>query len=268
MKGAIIGDIIGSAFIEDRQFNTNFQLLKPNSSFTENTILTIATADATISNSCLNDAIEKWLSQYPEPFRSSDLPNLSKKIASNNSKKICNDAARRINSIGFLSQSLEQAIETTEISARSTHKQPHKINAAKAVSATVYLAKSGATKKEIKNYIENTFHYNLNQTMDDLRTQELSQNFQSLAPAAIVTFLLSHDYEDAIRKAISIGGPCSNTAASITGGIAYAYYKHIPKSIIRKAFSRLTPKMEQFIDSFENLYLWNESQNSFLMNVH
>ncbi len=268
MKGAIIGDIVGSAFINDKRFTTDFQLLKPISSFTDDTILTFATADAILSNSCFKKTTKKWMSQYPEANYKPEFYSWVQSDTNESFNSIGDGAARRISPAGFLAQSLDHALQLSEESTLVTHNHPNKIKAAKAVAAAIFLAKSGASKQDIKQYIESTFDYNLNHNMEYLRTLEVCKNYESPAPSAITTFLLSKDYEDALRKAISIGGPCSNTVASISGGIAHAFYKHIPKCLVRKALSRITPEMEHFIESFENLYLWNESQNCFLMNVH
>lgn len=135
-----------------------------------------------------------------------------------------------------------------------THNQAVKIKASKAVTASIYLAKIGKNKSYIKKYIEKAFGYNLENSLEKLHQEVTSKNLPTPAPAAITIFLWSDNYENAIRKAVSIGGP-SNTIAGITGAIAQAYYKHIPRSIIRRALNRLTPEMERLINAFEEKHL-------------
>ncbi|MCW3784957.1 ADP-ribosylglycohydrolase family protein [Plebeiibacterium sediminum] len=268
MKGAIIGDIIGSAFVHDNRSTTNFQLFKPISSFTEDTVLTIATADAVIHNNDFRESMRAWIQKYPyagytEKFKrwamsDSDIPFNSKG----------NGSARRVSSIGMLADSLDEALLLTEKTAKVTHSDLDKINASKAVSAAIFLAKNGENKAYIKEYITNEFGYNLNKDVHELHFDVTSPDLDTPVPAAITMFLNSNNYEDAVRKAVSLGGH-SNTIGSITGAIAYAYYKHIPKSIIKRALNRLTPEMERFINDFEDQYLhYNEENKEILISIH
>ncbi len=268
MKGAIIGDIIGSAFVHDNRSTTNFQLFKPISSFTEDTILTLATSDAIVNSRDFRSCLKSWIVKYPyagfsEKFKEwamsdSDIPYNSKGHGS----------ARRVSSIGMVATTLEDAMILTEQTSKVTHNSYERINASKAVSAAIYLAKNGENKTYIKDYIEKEFGYDLNKGINELHYDVTSPDLVTPVPAAITMFLNSNNFEDAIRKAVSLGGH-SNTIGSITGAIAYAYYKHIPKSIIRRALNRLTPEMERFINEFEDKYLhYNEENKEILISIH
>ncbi len=268
MKGAIIGDIIGSAFVSENKSSTDFQLFKPISSFTHDTILTMATAEAIANNLSFENCLKEWVKKYPYAgYRS----NFKEWVDSNTTKPYFSNgdgAARRISPIGLACETLNEALKKAEETTRLTHNNPEKIKASKAVTATVFFAKNGKNKAYIYDYVTSTFGYNLNKTLKELRSEVTKANLISPAPAAINVFLLSDNYEDAVRKAISIGGP-SNTIAGITGGIAYAYYKHIPKSIIRRALNRLTPEMERLISSFEAKHLNSvNEQKEILINLH
>ncbi len=269
MKGAIIGDIIGSAFVHDNRSTTDFQLFKPISSFTEDTVLTLATGDAIVNNYDLRDSLKKWVKKYPYAGYTEKFKDWVMKtdwdIPFNSSG---NGSARRISSIGMIASSLEDAIKLTEESAKVTHNSFEKINASKAVSAAIFLAKNGENKSFIKDYIVNEFGYNLEKSTEELHFDVISPDLETPVPAAITMFLRSNNYEDAIRRAVSLGGH-SNTIGSITGAISYAYYKHIPKSIIKRALNRLTPEMERFIDLFEEKYLhYNEENKEILISIH
>lgn len=268
MKGAIIGDIIGSAFINDSRSTTDFQLFKPISSFTDDTVLTIATADAVYNNKCFEETLKEWVKKYPYAGYNENFKNWA--LANNKTSYVSNGdgSARRVSPIGLAAQSLEELFELTEATTKVTHNSLEKINASKATNSAIFMAKNGANKSEIKDFIIQEFGYNLDKTMEELRLEVNSPNLQSPVPASISIFLKSNNYEDAIRKAISIGGP-SNTIGSITGAIAYAYYKHIPKSIIRRALNRLTPEMVRFINEFEEKHLHKkEESNEILIAVH
>ncbi|WP_075590333.1 ADP-ribosylglycohydrolase family protein [Labilibacter marinus] len=268
MKGAIIGDIIGSAFVNDNKSSTDFQLFKPISSFTHDTILTLSTADSISNQISFEESLKKWVKKYPYAgYRS----NFIDWVDSNSPKPYFSSgdgAARRISPIGLAAKTLEEALIKAEETTYLTHNNPEKIKASKAVTAAIFLAKNGKNKQEISDYISENFNYNLSHSLTELHDQVIDPNLTSPAPIAISIFINSDNFEDAIRKAISIGGP-SNTIASITGGIAHAYYKHIPRSIIRRALNRLTPEMQRIIDSFEDVYLQTTDENKeILINLH
>lgn len=254
MKGAIIGDIIGSAFINDNRMSTDFQLFKPISSFTDDTVLTIATAEAISTNLSFEECLKTWVRKYPY----AGYKNAFKKWVVSKTKDPYyskgDGAARRVSPIGFAARTLDEALYLTEETTKLTHNQPEKIKASKAITTAIFLAKNGENKAYLKDYISSTFGYNLERPINTLHLEVTNTDLLTPVPAAITIFLLSNNYEDAIRKAISIGGP-SNTIACITGAIAQAYFKHIPKSIIRRALTRLTPEMERFINSFEIKYI-------------
>ncbi len=269
MKGAIIGDIIGSAFVHDNRSTTDFQLFKPISSFTEDTVLTLATADAVIHDHDFRICLKNWVQKYPYAGYSEKFKEWVMKTDCDipfNSKG--NGSARRISSIGLVALSLEDALKLTEESASITHSSFVKINASKAVSAAIFLAKTGENKSYIKEYIEKEFGYDLDKELDELHFEVISPDLETPVPAAISMFLRSNNFEDSVRRAVSLGGH-SNTICSITGAIAYAYYKHIPKSIIKRALNRLTPEMERFINDFEEKYLhYSEENKEILISIH
>ena len=268
MKGAIIGDIIGSAFVNNNKTSTDFQLFKPISSFTHDTILTMATADAIANKLSFEETLKSWVKKYPYAgYRSNFIDwvdsNIPQPYFSSG-----DGAARRISPIGLAADNLEEALEMAEETTRLTHNTSEKITASKAVTAAIFMAKNKTNKKRIKDYITQTFNYNLDKNLKQLHQDVIKPDLASPAPVAITIFLLSDNFEDAIRKAISIGGP-SNTIAGITGAIAHAYYRHIPRSIIRRALNRLTPEMERMINKFELAHLHSHNeQKEILIGLH
>ncbi|MFW5753365.1 MAG: ADP-ribosylglycohydrolase family protein [Marinilabiliaceae bacterium] len=262
MKGAIIGDIIGSAFNSGNTPDPDFQLFKPSSAYTDDTILTLATADAILKNKDYEQSLKAWVRAFPTAgYR----PQFLEWALSDDSKPYVSKgegAARRISPIGFAAQSLGEALREAEKSTRITHNVPERISAAKAVAAAIFICKSAGTKKEIKTLIGQAFDYDFTLTIDDWINRKLSpESEESPVQPAFAAFLEATDYEEAIRLAIHIGGP-SHTIASIAGGLAEAYFKHIPKSITRKALSRITPAMQETLDTFEDYYMGTVGQQN------
>ncbi|MBN2165746.1 MAG: ADP-ribosylglycohydrolase family protein [Marinilabiliaceae bacterium] len=254
MRGAIIGDIIGSAFVNNNLDVTNFQLLKPFSAYTDNTITTLSTADAIINNKDYAQTLKEWVRAYPKAGYKSNF--LDWALSESNTPYVSggDGAARRISPIGYAAPTLEYALDHAQLSTIITHPVKIRIEASRAVAGSIYLAKQGQSKQEIKDLIENEFNHKLNLSLKEIKNEiKINPVLDTPVPAAVTAFLESTDFEDAIRKAVWIGGP-SHTIASITGGIAHAYYNHIPKSLIRKTLSRMTSQMEGIIEEFEALF--------------
>ena len=150
----------------------------------------------------------------------------------------------RTSAIGWLYQDMETTLRVAETAAAITHNHPEGIKGAQVVSAAIFMARNGASKDDIKEFI----NYNL-----DLSWDSLHQNYgwdsscQGTVPQAIVSFLASDDFESAIRRAISIGGD-SDTLACITGSIAEAYYKDIPEYMVSKAKSLLPVRFKKVLE--------------------
>jgi len=162
-----------------------------------------------------------------------------------------NGSAMRVSPIGYYYDYIQDVLNEAKKSAEVTHNHPEGIKGAQAVASAVFLAKNDATKSEIKDYITTNFQYDLDRTLDEIRPDYgFDVTCQGSVPESIIAFLESNNYEDAIRKAVSLGGD-ADTMACITGGIAEAYYKHIPESIVYEARMRLTPGLLKIVDVFE-----------------
>ena len=147
-------------------------------------------------------------------------------------------------------QNLERAKESAEV----THNHAEGIKGAQATASAIFFAKSGQSKAEIKAYIEETFQYDLRKSLDEIRPYyRFDISCQGSVPQAITAFLESHDYEDAVRKAISIGRD-SDTIACITGGIAQAFYQGVPDWIKTKVFEILDERLKQVTYAFTERY--------------
>ncbi|MCX6159242.1 MAG: ADP-ribosylglycohydrolase family protein [Ignavibacteriae bacterium] len=251
--GAITGDIIGSIFEWKNVKSTEFDLFCDKSDFTDDTVMSIAVADCLLNGKdytktyqdygrkyphrCYGGFFKKWIyMENPKPYNSWG-----------------NGSAMRVSACGSLYDYLVDSLEAAKNSAMPTHNHPEGIKGAQATASAIYLARQGSSKAEIKNYIENTFYYDLNRKIDDIRKiYNYDVSCKGSVPESIIAFLESSDYESAIRLAISIGGD-SDTIACITGGIALAYYKELPFEIGNKVWNILPGEFKEIITQFNSL---------------
>jgi len=252
--GAIAGDIIGSVYEYNNIKTVDFNLFCDGSSFTDDSVLTLATMDVILGKKSYTEnyqlfgrnypnrdyggSFHSWIySEDPEPYNSWG-----------------NGSAMRVSPVGWYGNSIKKVMSEARKSAEVTHNHPEGIKGAQATAVAVYMARIGKTKDEIKKYITDTFKYDLEQKIDDIRSYDRHDvSCQSTVPVAIIAFLESTDFENAIRLAISIGGD-SDTIACITGGIAEAYYKKIPEHIVENVLSILPEKLIWIIEDFSEKY--------------
>ena len=254
MIGAIAGDIIGSVYEHHNIKVVDFPLFNPGCRFTDDTVLTVAIADAILSGSGYAGKLREYCLLYPERgygpgFRRWAVAGRSTPY---NSKG--NGSAMRVSSIGSAFGTLEEVLRESKRSAEVTHNHPEGIKGAQAVASAVFLARTGTSKEDMKAYIRETFEYDLSEPIDSIRTHYgFDVTCAGSVPQAITAFLESEGYEDAIRKAISIGGD-SNTIACIAGAIAEAYYRRVPQNIADFALSKLDDTLRNVIAAFRQTY--------------
>ncbi len=254
MLGAIAGDIIGSVFEFNKVYTTNFELFSDYSCFTDDTVLTIAVADCILNKKSYVDSFKYWGRKYPYAGYSFMFSQWLLSESSSPYYSYGNGSAMRVSPVGFAFNELNIVLEEAKKSAEVTHNHPEGIKGAQATASAIFLARQGRKKEEIKDFIKNQFNYNLDRTIDEIRpSRSVDITCQSTVPEAIIVFLNSNNFEDAIRKAISLGGD-SDTLACITGGIAEAFYKHIPQYIIDNVKKRLSKDLLIILEEFENKY--------------
>lgn len=253
MLGAIIGDIIGSAYEWNNVKNKEFELFTDATNFTDDTVMTIATIDAIINDIPFNKSYKKWFRKYPNEDYGGNFYYWGNSNSMEPYNSWGNGSAMRVSPVGFYFDTLDEVLVKAKESAEVTHNHPEGIKGAQATAAAIFMAKSNKNKSEIKEYIENKFGYDLNERLDSIREwYDFDESCQGTVPQAIIAFLESNDFEDAIRNAISIGGD-SDTLACITGGIAEAYYKEIPDSILSEVNLILPDEMKVLIDKLYEL---------------
>ncbi len=254
MIGAIIGDIVGSPYEWNNIKTTNFPLFSSMSVFTDDTVLTIAIADAILNRAPYQIYLKKYYRQYPNAGYGGRFHEWALSSSEEPYNSWGNGSAMRVSPVGWAFESLDEVLAEAENSASVTHNHPEGIKGAQAVSSAIFLARTGSPKKEIESFITERFHYNLEDRLDDIRPHyHFDVSCQGSVPQAIIAFLESRNFEDALRKAVSIGGD-SDTIACIAGGIAQAFYREMPKKIEEEAFKRLTPQLQEVVTRFRKNY--------------
>ncbi len=250
MIGAIVGDIIGSRFERNNKKSIEFELFNAHCTFTDDTVMTIAIADALMNNKGLVERMQYYgrkhfSAGYGSTFRHwliNDNPTPYNSWG--------NGSAMRVSSVGYLYQDINKVLEIAKQTAEVSHNHPEGVKGAQAIAAAIFLARNNHSKTQIKQYIQKTFEYNLQRTIEAIRpSYKFDVSCQGSVPEAIIAFLESNDIESAIRLGISIGGD-SDTIACMAGAIAEAYYKYIPKEIIEATKQRLKPDLLAILEQF------------------
>ena len=261
MFGAILGDIIGSPYEFDRGRKTkDFPLFSDASEFTDDTVMTIAVADAFLDaekdateeeiRKLLVSSMRKWGRKYP--FAGYGV-RFSIWLAEKRPKpygSYGNGSAMRVSAVAWLSNDLETVRKMARLSAEVTHNHPEGIKGAEATASAIFLARTGKSKAEIKKYIETEFGYDLSRTCDEIRPDYYHvESCMETVPEAITTFLEGESFEDVIRTAVSLGGDC-DTLTAIAGSMAEGFYG-VPDALKQECYGRLTEEMKQVLRRFE-----------------
>lgn len=258
MIGAIIGDVVGSRFEWNNIKTKNFDLFTAECSFTDDSVMTVAIADALMRAKGNVDILSEYAIESMQligrPFpRCGYGGSFYYWMYSNNPQpygSYGNGAAMRVSACGFMAKSLHEAKSFSKAVTEVTHNHPEALKGAEATAVAIYLARSGSTIEQIQQHI-NANYYPMDFTLDEIRdTYKFDVSCQGTVPQALKAFFESIDFEDAIRNAISIGGD-SDTLAAITGGIAEAYYG-IPQDIKEKALGYLDNSLLQIVHRFYN----------------
>lgn len=260
MIGAILGDVIGSRHEFTKTKTKDFELLNPKYNFiTDDTLMTIAVSKAVLEASNDFEKLEvsakkhvldigrrypngygrlfnQWLkSDDPKPYQSYG-----------------NGAAMRISACGFAYDTLEEVKHASFRVTKITHNHFEGLKAAEAIAVAIYHLRKGATKYQLRDYMRK--YYSCDFTLDEIRDRYyFTEEAKSTVPPAIVAFLESTNFEDAIRNAVSLGGD-ADTLAAITGSLAEAYYG-VPKELVKKVESYvIEQELIQIIHQFTAKY--------------
>ena len=259
MYGAILGDIIGSPYEFDMGDKTkDFPLFRGDSMFTDDSVMTIALADALLSEAkdperiktLLVYSMKRWGRKLPDAgyggmfyrwlFEDDPQPYGS----------FGNGSAMRVASAGWLYDTLEETRKMARLTAEVTHNHPEGIKGAESVAAVIWLARNGKSKQEIREYVIKEFGYDLSRTCDEIRPGYYHvESCQQTVPEAITAFLEGENFEDVIRTAVSLGGDC-DTLTCIAGSMAEAFYG-VPEELKEECRKRITPEMREVLARFD-----------------
>ena len=250
MLGAIAGDIIGSPYEFTNHKNYNFPLFSEKSTFTDDSVLTVAVADALMHRLDIAQTLKLYANRYPGRGYGGSFSQwmVSESLVPYNSWG--NGSAMRTSPIGFFFMDESDVLRTAREYAAVTHNHPEGIKGAQATAYAIFMAQQGGTKDDIRSEITRWFNYDLSRKLDDIRpTYSFDISCMGTVPEAITAFLESDDFEDAVRKAVSLGGD-ADTLACITGSIAEAYYGIVPDAIAVRVKDVLPKEFLNVIEKF------------------
>jgi len=255
MLGAILGDIVGSVYEWNNIKTKEFDLFTENSSITDDSVLTVSLADSIINNKNFTKNLKQYTYKYPDKGYGGNFLIWASSEVTEPYNSWGNGSAMRTSPVAWAYDTLEEILEKSKEFAAVTHNHPEGIKGAQAISSAIFLAKKNASKEEIKEYIEFTFKYDLSRKLNDIRNNyKFEVSCQKSVPEAIIAFLESNDFEDAIRNAISLGGD-SDTIAAMTGSIAEAFYKGVPMHLYTKIMDHLDDDLKKTVLEFQRKYI-------------
>ena len=250
LMGAICGDVIGSCYEFSLTKRLDFDLFTNRSRFTDDTVCSIAIADALMNGNDFVGKLKHWCPKYPKAGYGGYFNWWLRQNPPRPYNSWGNGSAMRVSAIGAFAKSTEETLALAEKSAIVSHNHPEGVKGAQATALAINLALQGSSKEEIKAQIENRFCYELSRKYADIQPQyTFDVSCQGSVPEAIIAFLESTDYESAIRMAVAYGGD-ADTQAAIAGGIAAAYYGEIPDYILNECLSRLPLDIKEIIAKF------------------
>lgn len=260
MYGALLGDMIGAPYEFDKgNKSKEFPLFCENSRFTDDSVMTIAVAEALLDSRFLDDdsiraalikSMRKWGKKYPDAGYGRKFLCWLREKEPKPYGSCGNGSAMRVSAAGWLFDTLEETREKARLTAEVTHDHPEGIKGAEATSGAIFLARTGRSKEEIRDYIVQEFGYDLSRTCDQIRPSYYhNESCQKTVPEAITAFLEGTDFEDVIRTAVSLGGDC-DTLTCIAGSIAEAFYG-VPAILKAECRRRLPEDMAYILGRFD-----------------
>lgn len=262
MIGAILGDMIGAPYEFDMGNKTkDFPLFSRRSEFTDDSVMTIAVAEALMDTmgktddeirAALAASMQKWGSIYPYAGYGGMFSGWLRSSHPEPYGSFGNGSAMRVSSAGWLFDTLEETRHMAKLTAEVTHNHPEGIKGAEATASAIFLARNGRSKEEIREYIISEFGYDLSRTCDEIRPgYHHVETCQKTVPEAVTAFMEGTDFEDVIRTAVSLGGDC-DTLTCIAGGMAEAFYG-VPEEMTEEGRKRLPDDMLAVLDRFSGI---------------
>ena len=286
MYGALLGDMIGAPYEFDRGNKTkDFPLFSRRSEFTDDSVMTIAVAEALMNTLGRSDeeiknalvaSMQKWGHMYPDAGYGGRFYHWLRARHPEPYGSYGNGSAMRVSSAGWLFETLEETRRMARLTAEVTHNHPEGIKGAEATASAIFMARNGSSKDEIRSYIIREYGYDLSRTCDEIRPgYHHVESCQKTVPEAVTAFLEGIDFEDVIRTAVSLGGDC-DTLTCIAGSMAEAMYG-VPEEIRAECRKRLPEDMLEVLDRFQRIVVqrkegiqrreeknnWNRARNRY-----
>ena len=261
MFGAILGDMIGSPYEFDMgNKSKEFPLFSKRSTYTDDTVMTIAVADVFLNDSLLMnedvihqsliESMHKYGKLFPNAGYGGRFGMWLFLDGTEPYNSWGNGSAMRVSSVAWLFDDLGIVRLMARLSAEVTHNHPEGIKGAEATASAIFLARTGRSKAEIKRYIENEFGYDLSRTCDEIRPDyHHVESCQETVPEAITAFLEGESFEDVIRTAVSLGGDC-DTLTCIAGSIAEGFYG-VSEQLKQECLNRLPEELKTVLEQFD-----------------
>lgn len=250
MIGGIAGDIIGSVYEYNAIKSKDFPLFHRNSYFTDDSVLTVAVAKAILTDGDYRKAVLEIGRRYPDAGYGGSFARWLVSADPKPYNSWGNGSAMRVSPVGYAYDKADDVLREATLSAEFTHNHPEGIKGAQATALAVFLARTGHDKEIIRGEIAARFGYDMARTVDEIRPDYgFDESCQGTVPEAIIAFLDSTSYEDAVRNAVSLGGD-SDTLACITGGIAEAFYGPVPDDIRNRVKEILPPDLWRIAEEF------------------
>ena len=250
MIGSIVGDIVGSAYEFSPTKDMDFPLFTDECRFTDDTVLTASTAFSLLTDGDYAQNYRIFGRLYP---RAGYGERFNKWLIESDGQPYGswgNGSAMRVSPIGFALSTEDEVLKEAEKSARVTHDHPEGIKGAQAVALAVFLARSGADRKQIRCELTDRFNYDLTRTPDEIRpSYSFDVSCQGSVPEAIICGLHGVDWEQAVRLAVSLGAD-ADTQACIAGGLAQALTGPPPEDVITKSRALLPEHLLEILDDF------------------
>ena len=267
MMGAIAGDVVGSVHEFNGTKTKDFRLIGSRNTFTDDTIMTAAVADALLTGEEIGKKMKEWGRMYPHPAGGYG-HRFAMWLHGEDSKpygSYGNGAAMRVSSTAWLAESEADCVALARASAMPTHNHPEGIKGAEATAWTIWSARMGVAPETLREELARRYGYDLSRTCDEIRPEYcFDETCQGTCPQAFTAALEAESFEDALRLAVSLGGD-ADTLAAIAGSIAEARFG-VPKNLYGEILGYLDEPLRgavvRFYDRLKEKGVFREAQDA------
>jgi len=254
MIGAIAGDMIGCPYEFNNVSNEDFgALFESKSTYTDDTVLTVATADVILDGSKYSEQYLSYAQCYANRGYGGNFAEMVKRGRLEPYDSYGNGSAMRVSPVGWAYDTFSDTVSEAKRSAECTHNHEEGVRGAKAVAVAIFSARNGGSKDDVKSMVEDC-GYDLSQKTYDFRQGKFDVSCQGTIPRCMAIILETNDFESAIRKAVAMGGD-TDTNCCIVGSICDAIYGLPEQDIIDEVYARLPKQMTDIVTAFTKKYI-------------